>query len=506
MDQSDIGGSRKKLGLLNQTIKSKFSQLSTKFASNKQPVFPIHGNWNSVEDEDGVDMIRVERSETSSSDILDLDLEAFREANIEGDDGGVLAQYVNSSLIYEAGVDREGQLMLVFAACQLPDPKSTDYDRLLNLIMFRLDDFVENDYTLIFFAAGSQYKPSIKWVYRAYKRLTRKYKKNLKNLYIVHPALWIKITMEAMSSILSPKFNRKLVWISKLSDLAKEVPLEQINIPDAVYAHNLTKEQQIEYEADFSMPGKYFGVELEALMGQNGERGVPPVVTDAVDYLFSHGLTTPDIFRKMPPKDVVRKVRAEYEQLDKTSVAYALHGEYVAAAVLKAWIGELPHPLVPLQLYKMVRAIPIDQGEVEAATYIRDILLPSMCESKCTAILLSILIRLLDMVSQNSGVNNMTAVRLAVAWAPCWVRSTSPELDVEMCSATRIRLPDLESPDANVPKPSNVVTLIRIMISYYDFVFAPTILEFKDTLAIHRITSSVEDPPPKPPRRKPTDP
>lgn len=41
---------------------------------------------------------------------------------------------------------------------------------------------VESDYTVVFFAAGGKYTPGWNWVWKAYRSLSRKYRKNLKRL------------------------------------------------------------------------------------------------------------------------------------------------------------------------------------------------------------------------------------------------------------------------------------------------------------------------------------
>lgn len=41
---------------------------------------------------------------------------------------------------------------------------------------------VEADYTVIFFAAGARHNPGWGWVWKAYRSLNRKYRKNLKKL------------------------------------------------------------------------------------------------------------------------------------------------------------------------------------------------------------------------------------------------------------------------------------------------------------------------------------
>ena len=44
---------------------------------------------------------------------------------------------------------------------------------------------VEADYTVVFFAAGGKHAPSWNWVWKAYRSLNRKYRKNLKQLVCV---------------------------------------------------------------------------------------------------------------------------------------------------------------------------------------------------------------------------------------------------------------------------------------------------------------------------------
>ncbi|KAJ2157541.1 hypothetical protein GGF46_004430 [Coemansia sp. RSA 552] len=214
----------------------------------------------------------------------------FKRAMMEGDDGGRLLEYVNTKVIFQAGVDYESKPMVVFCACNLPDPRQVDYDRLLNLIIFRLDEFVESDYTVVMLTSGAQHSPGWGWLTKAYRRLDRKYRKHVKNVYVVHPSTWIKIIFQvfgkipmAFSSLLhrigrgslsldeprtagsspvgrrsldmgvfrrsydkrvrhrdggsnnSPKFFAKVAWVDTLSQLAAAVPLSQISVPQPVY-------------------------------------------------------------------------------------------------------------------------------------------------------------------------------------------------------------------------------------------------------------------------------
>ncbi|KAJ2456979.1 hypothetical protein GGF42_002946 [Coemansia sp. RSA 2424] len=469
------------------------------------------------------------RTVSSSDDVLGLAAESFREATIEGNDGGELATYVNEKLVYEAGVDHDSRPMLVFAACRLLNPDVVDYDRLLNLILFRLEDFVESDYTVVLFAANARYKPTVKWMYTAYRRLGRKYKKNLKALYIVHPSKWVQILMTAMNAVLSPKFARKVQWIDTLSELAHFVPLDQINIPPEVYQFNATKEIEITIPSHAGPSSRFFGVPLEQLMGMHGELGLPPPVSDAVDYLYTHALGVQDLFRRSPPSTTLQKVRSQYEAKGHASVTYAVWGEHVAAAILKTWCRELPQPIVPAHYYELIRQTPDPALQPEqSAAYVRDVVLPALSDPPCVALLLAALFGLLRAVSDHSGTNNMTSARLAAAWAPNFVRSSQPDVDISMCSVTRFSqapasshgghasagADDDDDDDSNVSEDEdvldlaepdnenrpNIVTLAKLMIDQYQTVFKPT-LEAAEAMARQQARNASAPPPLKPPRR-----
>jgi hypothetical protein len=92
--------------------------------------------------------------------------------------------------------------MLLFSSCHLPNPKNFDYDGLLQLLLQRLDEFVENDYVVVMLCAGGDYKPGWKWLFKAYRALDRKYRKNLKCLYVVHANTTIKLLMDAMKAVI----------------------------------------------------------------------------------------------------------------------------------------------------------------------------------------------------------------------------------------------------------------------------------------------------------------
>ncbi|KAJ2709203.1 hypothetical protein H4R19_004370 [Coemansia spiralis] len=130
-----------------------------------------------------------------------LSFDDFKASVMQGDDAGRLLDYVNTQVIFQAGVDFESKPMVVFCACKLPSAQTVDYERLLNLIIFRLDEFAENDYTVVLLASGAQHTPGWGWLSRAYRRLDRKYRKNVKSVYVVHPSMWARLLFQVLGRL-----------------------------------------------------------------------------------------------------------------------------------------------------------------------------------------------------------------------------------------------------------------------------------------------------------------
>ncbi|KAF8843406.1 hypothetical protein BDN67DRAFT_964513 [Paxillus ammoniavirescens] len=342
-------------------------------------------------------------------------------------------QEVMGRVIFQAGVDYETRPMVIINASALPDPHEVSYDLLLSRILSYLDLYVESDYTVVFFATGGRHAPSWNWVWKAYRSLSRKYRKNLKRLYIVHPSFFSKMLFSVAGAIISPKFFRKIVYISTLSDLAHHVPLTQINIPPAVYQENLKHEKQI------SMPipirASVFGVPLEVLMGVDGEKGsIPRVVKDAIQYIRGRGLDEDGLFRRSPNSALLKQVQQAYDRGQVVSLE-TFNDPYLASVLIKKYLRDLPNPLFPESFYPVVWQCPVpstDPADMAAVAYIRDTLLPQLMP--CVYILLSQVLHLLHEVSSHSSKNRMDAHNLAVVICPNLVKSSNPMKDVLMCA------------------------------------------------------------------------
>jgi Rho GTPase-activating protein 1 len=342
-------------------------------------------------------------------------------------------QDIMAKVIFQAGVDYETRPMVIISASALPDPHQVSYDILLSRILSYLDLYVESDYTVVFFAAGARHAPSWNWVWKAYRSLSRKYRKNLKRLYIVHSSFFSKMLFSLAGAIISPKFFRKIVYLDTLSDLAHHVPLTQIDIPPAVYQENLKHERQI----NMPMPirANVFGVPLEELMGCDGEKGgIPRVIKDPIQYIRESGMNEEGLFRRSPNSALLKQVQQAYDRGQVVSLEM-FDDPYLASVLIKKYLRDLPTPPFPESLYPVIRQCPVvssDLSDLAAVTYIRDTLLPQLMP--CVYILLSHVLHLLHEVSLHSSSNRMDAHNLSIVVCPNLVKSSNPMRDVMMCA------------------------------------------------------------------------
>ncbi|KAI6023782.1 hypothetical protein BKA83DRAFT_10750 [Pisolithus microcarpus] len=332
-------------------------------------------------------------------------------------------------VIFQAGVDYE----VIMCASALPDPQAVSLrfvaivgsDYTCHCIMSYLDLYVESDYTVVFFAAGAKHIPGWNWIWRAYRSLSRKYRKNLKRLVLFSFA----------GAVISPKFFRKIVYINTLSDLAQHVPLTQIDISAAVYKENL------KYEKEVTMPipirASLFGVPLEELMGYDGEKdGIPRVVRDAIQYIRESGLGEEGLFRRSPSSSLLKQVQEAYDRGQIVSLQ-TFNDPHLAAVLLKKYLRDLPEPVFPETLYPNIWQCPMsseDPTDMSTIIYIRDTLLPLL--KPCVYILLSHILQLLHDVSLHSASNRMDARNLAIVICPNLVKGSNPLNDVMMCAVS----------------------------------------------------------------------
>ncbi|KAI7854207.1 Rho GTPase activation protein [Circinella umbellata] len=341
------------------------------------------------------------------------------------------------NIIYEAGLDNESRPILVLAACNLPNPDTINYDLIL------ADEFVENDYVLVFFSSPAQFRPPWMWLLKAYRALDRKYKKNLKALYVLHLNRTYRIIFDLANKITSPKFARKLHYLSTLQELfgtvnlsSKFIPKDVIdfdtNLPPIQPPSRWGSSQQLPVKSDpnkqKALPSLAFGVTLDHLARledcEQQAAYIPKLVQQIIEHLKVHGLEKEGLFRKSPASDELSKVKNTLNRGEPVDLTQ--HDINVSASLLKVFFKELPNPLISLQLCSDIGKFPDpDQISDDDIKRVKDILQKAYEGKSKEFNILQYFFGFLGIVVKNVEKNRMTSHNLAVVFTPNLIRDTN---------------------------------------------------------------------------------
>mmetsp|Transcript_69083 Transcript_69083/g.101237 ORF Transcript_69083/g.101237 Transcript_69083/m.101237 type:complete len:519 (+) Transcript_69083:103-1659(+) len=166
------------------------------------------------------------------SSAADLTYERFLRRAISED----LSSVSRLGFLYKSGVDKEGRAVFVLVANRYP-ARDADGEKAMLHVIACMDACVHKPYVLVWvhsnFSVGvNQPLPSL--LNLMYETLDRRYKKNLKWLYVVHPSMSSKALLMASRAIVSPKFWRKVVNCDKIADLYTHCRREDVVLPDFV--------------------------------------------------------------------------------------------------------------------------------------------------------------------------------------------------------------------------------------------------------------------------------
>ncbi|XP_069484264.1 rho GTPase-activating protein 8 isoform X3 [Ambystoma mexicanum] len=290
------------------------------------------------------------------------------------------------NIIQVAGDDNSGRMVITFSCCRMPPSYQIDHVRLLEYLKFTLDRYVENDYIVVYFHYGlnSRNKPSLSWLQSAYKEFDRKYKKNLKALYVVHPTNFIKV----LWNIFKPLIRHDEKLLSK----QKGHPPRSAKIPPPRPP----------------LPMQQFGVSLQYLKDKSQGELIPTVVKQSVSYLKLKGLRTEGLFRRSASVQTIREIQKLYNL--GRPVNFDVYGDiHVPAVILKTFLRELPEPLLTFESYEKILGITSVES-ILRATYCKEILYKIPAHNYA---ILKYLMCFLNMVHRESITNKMTSFNLA---------------------------------------------------------------------------------------------
>ncbi|XP_076444974.1 rho GTPase-activating protein 8-like isoform X3 [Babylonia areolata] len=356
--------------------------------------------------------------------LIDEDFEAELGTPPEEDAQSEFSDVERYGIVEVAGDDLYGRKVIVVSACKLPSNKSFDHQRLLEYIKHTLDKYVEQDYVLVYFHYGlnSRNKPRLSWLLQAYRELNRKYKKNLKTLYLVHPTNFIKVLWNIFRPFISVKFGKKLMYVNYLVELRNHLPFDQLTVPLPVLEYDAKKaaanKLQYPYEKtshDGPVKTQQFGVSLQFIK-TNSDRVMPIVVEQTITFMRANGGDQVEgIFRRCANLGTLKEVQEKYnagEPVDYMQYGGDIH---VPAAILKKFLRELQEPLMTFDLFEPITRLhfhDVPKQMVEVQRMLQDEL------PEDNYIILKFIMQFLVEVAMKAELNKMTPANIATVFGP----------------------------------------------------------------------------------------
>lgn len=394
-------------------------------------------------DQDGLELAAQE-AEIEAEEELNKEESAFRSGSITPDglidedfekelgpsqlqedeqEHGEYSDVARYGIIEIAGDDVYGRKVIIFSACRLPSSKVLDHRRLLLYMKYTLDQYVENDYTLIYFHYGlnSRNKPKFTWLVQAYMEFDRKYKKNLKALYLVHPTYFIKILWTFFKPLISVKFGKKVMYVNYLHELKEHLHFDQLVVPQPVLEHdarllsaNKPPYPYTDTNTRFSTPLKtqQFGVTLSFIQKNSGQV-LPPIVVNTVEYLRKNAMDIEGIFRRSANASTIKEVQNKINAGE--TINFSEYDVNIPAVILKKFLRELPEPILTFDLAEPITRL-YGLEEERQVFEARRMMIEELPEESYQ--LLKYIITFLTEVIANSDKNKMDAQNLAVVFGP----------------------------------------------------------------------------------------
>lgn len=330
--------------------------------------------------------------------------------------------------------DRVGRPIIVIYAYRLPSNKSFDHQKFLRFLQFTLDKVVELDYTIVYFHYGlrSNNKPPLKWLLQAYSILDRKYKKNLKALFLVHPTRFIRFVWSIFKPFISIKFERKMHYVNYLHELNTYLRVEQLNLPQPVKDHDnslLLSSRSVPRSSSLNKasvqtpprPTQQFNVPLSFILSHNPDCDIPPIVSDLISFLRDNSLDVEGLFRRSAEVSNIKRLQDRIDRGERIDFineeAYkgnVLSASIDASVLLKTFLRSLGEPVITNVLYPklaLLSDVPKENKLAAICEFVK--LIPP--ENR---LLLKTVCQFLTEVAAHSKVNQMTANNLSVVFGP----------------------------------------------------------------------------------------
>ncbi|KAI9780874.1 MAG: hypothetical protein M1839_006501 [Geoglossum umbratile] len=386
---------------------------------------------------------------------------------------------LSARILYRSPLPSQSNLpVFVLNAAAFPDAKEADYDALLPYVLSRLPGEEEliggKGYEVLFLAGGGddgpttakKGRPGWGWFVQAYHVLTRAMRKRLQKLYIVHERAWVRVLVEMFSTIVSPKFRKKIIHVSTLTALALHLPIEDFLIPPSAYLHDRRLSPDI--HAPYVTGCRAFSASHPFPISPEGERRLPRVLRETSSFvLLEENVKTEGIFRIPAHNRLIGTLREAYDRGQKFIIwkednvvlpiqrvrsiegygeveeidnkdGYGLH---LATGLIKLWYRDLRNPVIPPSAYKEVVRLFGDSETPISLDQLSEFFSPDSKWSPLpvtsrTAVTTHLLPLLAEVVTYQEY-NKMTPFNLAVCFTPALIRGPDPAEDLKIGEIAR---------------------------------------------------------------------
>ena len=146
-------------------------------------------------------------------------------------------------VMYDCGQDAQGRTIMVFVAENLPFKRIAE-ERVLMYVIRKCDRIASKPFVVVYVHTKMSYsnRPDRSWLRRAAQEvLHKKYSKNLKRMYVVHPSFWVKTVFWFLTPFVSKKFWAKMIYIDRIDELYVHFDPTKLALPESTYARDLKK-------------------------------------------------------------------------------------------------------------------------------------------------------------------------------------------------------------------------------------------------------------------------
>ncbi|CAK9786260.1 hypothetical protein CC85DRAFT_285756 [Cutaneotrichosporon oleaginosum] len=408
---------------------------------------------------------------------------------------------VDSSILYptleQHGQAANGPLLVLNLAAISHVPLAISNDELLEVLLRRLEPWVGEDgegaYSLIVLAAegdGDRPLPGVAWWLWHWRRIPRKFRKNLKRLYIVHPSTLTRTVLPLIVPLVSPKSYGKVITVPSLLALTHlNIPLRGMDLtvptlveearvlaedPNAAQRSSVTDavgrrastslaappEAGASGWGAFSMlsaalgtatswlhpnvsaaladrpPPPYWSRDIDAIVSENNGH-VPRVLGAIGTAILAHCASTEGIFRRSSNSPLAPVLQSLLDlDLDLQPrldwAALAQHDPLLPPLMLKRVVSKLRPPVFMHHLYPTIRAS-------HTVADLETKLIPALSQAR--AQLLDVVLHIAYHLLPHERATRMGARQLALMFAPSLISGPDPREDLALLMERGVAVP-----------------------------------------------------------------